>query len=245
MGKLSIVCILALVSFKSSIGLAQIYLGRSLMIRDYDVMNRFNKKYNLGFQVGRVGELYIRRGRTTSTMTPGMFFADIFETAASQQYQHDRAPTMKRLGGASYNSHKHDKIFKQWRSHAAMDATKTAAALQTSPFRLLAIANRMDLAGDMDDRGLPPTGWEPKSLGEVHLIYGYVNPRYESRKGQAFPETWVLSYRLPPLRRSGSRLLPDAGISQKDLIFDENEWEDQMKLWADLWVNLSKNAPRS
>ena len=66
-------------------------------------------------------------------------------------------------------------------SATEMKNVDTPYKLRGAPFRLLSIVNLMNRAGDIDDRGLKPITVHPRSMGEIHLVFGYVDKKYEEK----------------------------------------------------------------
>lgn len=106
------------------------------------------------------------------------------------------------------------------------------------PFRLLAVVNRLDLAGDFDMRGGGELGGaERRWFGEGRLIFGLSSPLDPKTP---FPMTFIMEYRLPALTTNKS------GTIVVDTAFDfavgptsMADWIQRRKLWAQVWANLS------
>ncbi len=107
------------------------------------------------------------------------------------------------------------------------------------PFRLLAVVNRMDLAGDTDPRGNGPA-MLPRPFGEGRLIFGLIDPIAEAA-GKPYPLTFILEYKLPAL---------DSDLDV-DLDYDyschgdnaascfRSDWETVLTRWSQVWRELS------
>ena len=122
------------------------------------------------------------------------------------------------------------------------------------PFRMIGVINRLDRAGDYDDRGTSDTTRQARSLGEVHMIYGVVDRAYENETGVAYPHTFQLAYRLPPLDgnfevlsesdtfRNDENILTNYTHPNLMLESSRTEWRIQMRRWARLWRQLTKTG---
>jgi hypothetical protein len=220
----------------------------SLLITDPTVLNALNSDLDLAFQLGLVSNfLASERARLklpNPAITPGDFFQHPFTQAHKEQVDHSLLPPQLRLGGEPLQDRMMNKIFRDWKSANDLKKITNANQLKGSPFRLLAVANLMDQAGFFDDRGLPPITLNPRSLGEIHLVYGYVDEAYENTNKSPFPQTFVLTYRLPRLNQDGS---VDNILTYESLIQPENKliWQNQMKQWAKLWIDLSSHGLKS
>jgi hypothetical protein len=121
------------------------------------------------------------------------------------------------------------------------------------PFRLLAVVNRMDLAGDTDGRGEGPDGAslaedQRKWFGEGRLVFGLTN----GGTG-AYPMTFILEYRLPALRvvaqtetATTFAVDPACGPGVSTDCYDHTAgpddnaaWLDGRARWARVWRELS------
>jgi hypothetical protein len=110
------------------------------------------------------------------------------------------------------------------------------------PFRLIAVVNRLDLAGDFDMRaGGELGGKERRWFGEARLIFS-VNGTLAD--GSPRPMTVSAEYRLPALKRNA-----DGSVGlDNDFVFadgpaDEADWRQRRQLWAKTWQDLSAYAP--
>lgn len=108
-------------------------------------------------------------------------------------------------------------------------------------FRLLAVVNRLDLAGDWDRRqGGQFAGVERRWFGEGRLIFGIA----EDRDDGPYPMTFIVEYALPALIEG-----PDGAVVVDDA-FDfaagpvsETAWKEGRARWARVWRELS-DSPR-
>jgi hypothetical protein len=121
------------------------------------------------------------------------------------------------------------------------------------PFRLLAVVNRMDLAGETDGRGEGPDGAslaedQRKWFGEGRLVFGLT----DGGTG-AYPMTFILEYRLPALRvvaqtetETTFAVDPACGPGVSTDCYDHTSgpadnaaWLDGRARWARVWRELS------
>lgn len=121
------------------------------------------------------------------------------------------------------------------------------------PFRLLAVVNRMDLAGETDGRGLGPMGShlaedQRKWFGEGRLVFGLTDGGDGAR-----PMTFIVEYRLPALREVARdadsttyAVQPACSVQIPSGCFDHvsgpptnAEWIEGRARWARVWRELS------
>lgn len=226
---------------------ADIDIKRSVLITDRRVLDRMQDQ--LDFAV-KVAEFYDytrdviakeRPGSDPKAKTPGEFLARIFDNAYEEQLEHKKLPADRRIADVPNDDRYMNRIFSVWKSASELEKIKSKSGLRGSPFRLLAIANLMDQAGNIDDRGTTDATQNARALGELHLVYGFVDKNYE-RNGRAYPQTFVLSYRLPVLEWKDGRLeslRPNADVNMHSLMKDPNAWSWRLKWWARQWARLS------
>jgi hypothetical protein len=113
------------------------------------------------------------------------------------------------------------------------------------PFRLLAVVNRIDLAGDVDGR----TGDsqllaedQRKWFGEGRLVFGLTS----TLDGKPYPMTLIMEFRLPALREAG--FTADTTSFEIDPTFDPiagpidaAAWRQGRQRWARVWRELSRH----
>lgn len=224
-------------------GLAEVNVDKqkSLLITDHTVLNQvhYQSTLDFGYQIGRVSKM-LDEIKPNRNITPGAFFEHIFSSAYQEQIDHKNSPAIQRIAENPYNNMYMNKIFDDWKSSEDLKAITDPSGLKGSPFRLLSIVNLMNRAGDLDDRGLPPNTIHPRSLGEIHLVYGYIDRNYEQTKSQPYPQTWVLSFRLPIIKKVNNQYRLDNRKTHEDLILNETLWKERMKYWAELWIELSE-----
>lgn len=214
--------------------------NKSLLIIDRNILNQLNTKYNFLYQLGNVAH-WLDEINEDESVSPGAFVSRMFGAGHTEQISHNQGDNGYKIGVDVPEGRMFDRIFKKWKPKNEMKSITDAKDLKEAPFRLTAIVNRMDLAGTIDDRGLQPTTEHPRSLGELHLVYTYVDDDYEGNHGEAYPQTWVLSYRLPLLKKesNGDKYVIDKNLLHESVIVDNYLWKPQMKQWADLWIKLS------
>ena len=249
----------------------------SVLITKRQIVNRINREYGkrftMGYLLASVGKRYMDDPDFVTNYTViGDYTDDIISRPDEGQDEYARFlrdnPRAHSMGGAVYESRRFQRVLNLWQSKLgkSVRSVRNINELKQSPFRLLGIANRMDLAGDRDPRNNNEITFEPRSLEELHLLYGLVDPDFESSNGRAFPMVFVVSYRIPSLRFEGGdyRPLPEttghpdcwiddpstkssAWRSQcqgkprflRALDQDETRWKNKMQLWAQRFAALS------
>lgn len=159
----------------------------------------------------------------------------IFEKAHREFEEHENGPRSARIGmvGAA-NPYAH--LLELWPNIAEREVGSVSEPIGGGPFRLLAVVNRMDLAGDYDRRGLFRAAKTPRSFGEGRLIFGVIDPEYEATHRAPYPMVFSLEYRLPGLRADRS---VRSGYPYTTAIKDPAEWNTQMRRWGQLWADLT------
>jgi hypothetical protein len=157
---------------------------------------------------------------------PDKFALNPFKVAGQDVLDHNNAAQAAKVGtiGRIYNS---------WNSVVIPNFNPAA---NVEPFRLIAVVNRLDLAGDFDRRdGGVLAGAERKWFGEARLIFAVDDPV----QGTTLPMTISMEYRLPGLTTDAS------GTPVLDPSFDfsaepsNKNWVLGRKLWANVWQDLS------
>lgn len=112
------------------------------------------------------------------------------------------------------------------------------------PFRLLAVVNRLDLAGANDNPGGGSTLPEDKRkfFGEGRLVFGLTVP---DDAGQPYPMTLIMEYHLPFLEEQvdAEGNVRFVGV-EKEFDYDavsDDDWIEQRARWASLWAELSRH----
>ncbi|RQP23175.1 hypothetical protein [Piscinibacter terrae] len=109
----------------------------------------------------------------------------------------------------------------------------------TEPFRLIAVVNRLDLAGDFDMRGGGIlAGADRRWFGEARLVFAV---KGKLPDGSPLPMTVSAEYRLPALKTDAQT---GAIVIDPDFKFDvgpasEDDWRIRRQLWAQVWQGLS------
>lgn len=112
------------------------------------------------------------------------------------------------------------------------------------PFRLIAVVNRLDLAGDFDMRGGGILGGaERRWFGEARLVFSVDRTLAD---GSPLPMTISAEYRLPALKKNANGVIVlDNEFSFADGPADEADWRTRRQLWAQVWHELSTYALNS
>lgn len=112
------------------------------------------------------------------------------------------------------------------------------------PFRLIAVVNRLDLAGDFDMRGGGILGGaERRWFGEARLVFAVDRTLPD---GSPVPMTISAEYRLPALKRGANGAITlDNGFVFANGPVDEEDWRQRRQLWAQVWQELSAHPLNS
>ncbi|MFO0723360.1 MAG: hypothetical protein U1E65_06235 [Myxococcota bacterium] len=113
------------------------------------------------------------------------------------------------------------------------------------PFRLLAVVNRLDLAGDLDSRGGGVfAGAERRWFGEGRLVFGL---KADLDAHTPYPMTLIMEYRLPALSETvvgGNTVYSvDPNFSHVSGPASNAAWIDGRARWAKVWRSLSRYQP--
>jgi hypothetical protein len=234
---------------------------KSLVITDHRLLNEINSSLDFGYLLGDVGNWTRDNIPMAGGTKPwrikwgaGDFIFNTLNGASIEQENHTQAKPVEKLGGNYDQDRTFKYIIEKWGGKNKLASLKNPKDIKNSPFRLLAIVNRMDLAGDMDDRGTTHTTSFPRSFGEIHLIYGFIDDGYEKKK-TTYPATFVISYRLPIIRWQNGEIveetkggdLKELNKSYIDLINHsvrdhKSAWSYKMSLWASMWKSLSNKS---
>jgi hypothetical protein len=114
------------------------------------------------------------------------------------------------------------------------------------PFRLLAVVNRIDLAGDYDIRGGGKlAGADRRWFGEGRLVFG-LNQDLDGGAAP-YPMTLIMEYRLPALKETqadgGLRYEVDPDFDYVKGPANNAEWIKGRQRWARIWSELSRYEP--
>ncbi len=118
--------------------------------------------------------------------------------------------------------------------------------MATNRFKLLAIANRIDLADKYDSRPTGKATNRPSYYGEVHLIYGVYDPDSEAQN-TPYPMTFSLSFKNPLISNvsfnisaanEGEYSLNESTNSNR---YDDPgaNWATKISRWSQVWSRLS------
>lgn len=116
---------------------------------------------------------------------------------------------------------------------------------ENGPFRLLAVVNRLDIAGDEDIRGGGHfAGADRRWFGEGRLVFGLTR---DLDAKTPYPMTLIMEYRLPALKEtvSGANTTYEIDPSFDPVAgpIDNAAWIAGRARWAKLWRELSRYAP--
>jgi hypothetical protein len=230
-------------TIQTAVNPATIKIENSLMITRPSVLNGIQDKYDFGYLLGEVSESV--KNQRNRKVLPGEFVDNMFMDALREQQRHN--DSANRLGAKLGNDRNLSAVYRNWLDSSVLSKLDKPAKLRGGPFRLLAVVNLMDAAGTKDDRGLSEATKDPRALGEMHLVYGLIDRDHEKSTGRPFPQTFVLTYRLPVLEWSGNGtgLQLAKSPSLQTLMSGDVHWKNKMKLWADLWARLSEHPLNS
>ncbi len=156
-----------------------------------------------------------------------------FQAGADDVDEHNAWTKVKVGTVASIQNTFQDKILDQW-----------PTTDEDGPFRLLAVVNRMDVAGDFDARGGGQfAGNERRWFGEGRLVFGL---NQDVNATTPYPMTLIMEYRLPALKET----VVGNGIKYEiDTAFDyvagpagNTAWKEGRARWAKIWLELSRYA---
>lgn len=165
-----------------------------------------------------------------------------FIAAARDVGKHNDFETGPKIGTVAHSTNTWQTVLDHWVDGSA------------GPFRLLAVANRLDVAGDTDARaGGSLAALRRRWFGEGRLVFGTTNI---GPGGEVLPVTVILEFRLPALRRvqpTGNtydlELDPDfdwdAGPTAAGSLSADEVWRRQRRLWALAWRELIRHDPSS
>lgn len=163
-----------------------------------------------------------------------------FTKLAEDVDEHNALPVERRIGLVKQTTNPfRTKVLDRW------DPTGTADELpeaeKDGPFRLLAVINRIDVAGANDNPGGGNTLPEDKRkfFGEGRLVFGLTAT---DDAGAPYPMTVIMEYHLPYLEKQ-----PDGSLAgvRTDFNYDaisDADWIEQRRRWASAWADLSRYA---
>jgi hypothetical protein len=235
---------------------------RSLVITDLAGLTEVAEAYSLGrlledvaVAVAEPGGLGVDRdgqpiphagscgGKTCVTpKTAPQWVDSAFRGAAEELDRHNAAAFAARLGVVAVDNPL-QRLRELWSGkNGTLDSQAVPApSLGAGPFRLLAVVNRLDLAGDKDGRDCCLGAVkEPKPFGEGRLVFGLVDPRVE-RGGAPAAFTIIIEYRLPALDAELEAAAAD--YDYRAAMTDDAEWRTQMARWGGVWLEQSRTEP--
>jgi hypothetical protein len=216
---------------------------RSIMITSPQAVNYVGDKLPLGTLLKRVGKAAISEWAPAEGKQAKYPLAQVNDwvrnpfAAAEREFQeHDDLPfdQQQRLGMRDGGN--------PYRRVQALWPGLSSADVGDGPFRLLAVVNRMDLAGDIDERGIIDAAKDPRNFGEARLIFGLIDKEHEANTGKPYPMTFIIEYRLPALD-ANYRVIEGYDFAGK--LFSQAEWQTQMQRWGKVWRQLSAWEPGS
>lgn len=222
---------------REAAGIAQIDVKpyRSVLITEPRAVRAIGNRFPLGVLLNRVGKAAIRdwskadgSGTTYRLSQRNRWVEHPFRVAAREFFDHNELGSEKRLG-MKHNGNPLQRVQNLW---PQLDNSFVGRG----PFRLLAVVNRLDLAGDVDDRGIIDAAKAPRSFGEARLIFGLVDKEYERNQGKPYPMTFIIEYRLPALNKN---YMPIKNYDYEGNLFNREEWRTQMQRWGHMWRKLS------
>jgi hypothetical protein len=212
---------------------------RSVVITAPEAIDPIGKRFPLGTLLKRVGKAAISEWAPAEDQQARYPLSRVhdwvrnpFRTAEREFAEHDELGAGRRLG-IRHGGNPYRRVQDLWPGLASSD-------VGDGPFRLLAVVNRMDLAGDIDERGIIDAAKQPRSFGEARLIFGLVDKDYEANTGRPYPMTFIIEYRLPALDASYNVI---EGYDHTNNLFDDAAWRTQMERWGKVWRQLSAWDP--
>lgn len=166
-----------------------------------------------------------------------------FRAARLDTTQHNTYPG-PHIGTVATIANSYDTLLANWPDDPNSDG----------PFRLLAVVNRLDLAGDNDSRGGGHFAADHRRwFGEGRLVFGTTNI---GANGTVMQMTFIAEFRLPALKKTadtGATLdfevdasfnweLGDAATGK---LTADQQWRQQRQYWATVWNELSRYEPAS
>lgn len=195
--------------------------------------------------MGLVGNDKVPAKDSVSDYTPNEWVDHVFSTAAKELDDHSKASAKARLGIVPVENPL-AKLRQLWSGkNGTLDSTKKGVSLGDGPFRLLAVVNRLDLAGDVDSRDCCTGAAKiARPFGEGRLVFGLVDPTMEGRANpKAYPMTIIIEFRLPALNDKLAMAADD--FDYKGALTNDGVWRSQMERWGQIWQEQSRFAPNT
>jgi len=238
---------------------------RSLVVTNPAALAEIEKRFSLGKLLERQGEAAATAGgmgidedgrpvpdpkgcdgkTCVSPVTANEWVDGAFRTAAEEIDAHSAAPAAARLGIVPVvNPMSRIRALWSGRNGTLDSKARPAPSLGDGPFRLLAVVNRLDLAGDVDARDCcVGAARVARPFGEGRLVFGLVDPTMEGRANpKPYPLTIIIEFRLPALGSNLNVLADD--YPYKDALSNDATWRTQVERWGQVWQEQSRHAPR-
>lgn len=214
----------------------QIRDERSLLVTNPKGFSRVEERFSFGRVLGDFGGFVINeladKDRSFDRVAP--WIRNAFESAQEDFAEHNDAKAPIKKLGIVDNTSPWKKVIGEWPA-----LNRNGDDVGRGPFRLLAVVNRLDLAGDLDFRATVETGQLPKTMGEGRLVFGFVDPDLEKR-GKASPTTFIVEFRLPALNADYD---VEKRFDFEAAAHDPSIWRVQLERWGRVWRELSRWQP--
>lgn len=208
---------------------------RSIMVTDLNGFALVKDRYPLGKLLGEAAD-HFNAKTGAKYNTRGDWVTNPFADARDEFNRHNDSADDVRIGVVDYGN-PYNRLLRLW-----PELANTPNNIGAGPFRLLAVVNRLDAAGDLDARGLHPAARDPRTFGEGRLIFGLVDPNHESNTGNPYPMTLIIEYRLPALD-SNLNVIPNYDYRAAMGTDQRAQWQVQMERWGKVWRELSRWSP--
>lgn len=222
-----------------NVGSIAIKADRSVLVTARQPITWIGDRLPLGILLKRVGRAAITEWAPAEGSASKFKLGEIgewvrnpFDSAEEEFREHEGLPFAQRLG-IVHGGNPYQRIQNLWPDLGSADP-------QGGPFRLLAVVNRMDLAGDVDERGIIDAAKDPRNFGEARLIFGLVDKDYENTTGKPYPMTFIIEYRLPALD-ANYNVVDNYDFAGK--LFSTQDWRTQMQRWGNAFRQLSAWDP--
>lgn len=209
---------------------------RSVLVTSPKGMAVVDDKVSLGILLHRLAKAAAgwaaANGDKIANPKANQWVDQVFTGAANEYADHAGSPGNARLGLVqAANPYRH--VQKLWPQLGNADIGR-------GPFRLLAVVNRLDVSGDVDDRGIIDAAKDPRTIGEGRLIFGLVDDAMEKNEKRPYPMTFIIEFRLPAL---DANYMPIPNFDFRTALFDDTTRATQLERWGLLWRSLSQWDP--
>ena len=212
---------------------------RSLLITEPSALDAVQQRKPLGKLLMSVGRAAItewapNEGQRANKRANQVneWVATPFQGAAKEFAEHNALPFEKRIGMKNDGN--------PWQRLINLWPQLNNGDVGPGPFRLLAVVNRMDLTGDVDERGIIDAAKQPRTMGEARLIFGVVDRDHERNTGKPYPMVFIIEFRLPALDANYNVV---DNFDFRGNLFRDDIWRQQMERWGLLWRSLSASDP--